>query len=154
MGEKSPCWVSSLVWDNASDKMTKLGKKAQCLELHRVLMGFIFVCKLIVSPLPWCHHSTAPSCWKLPSLLTSTTNMHILIITILHGLYSVNCRSPAAIFTFLVWKSPGEKRGGDGEGTLSFFWALSVITFLMVNLWYLILCTMNTLCGSPDLIWH
>lgn len=110
MGEKDPRWVSSLIWDNASDKMTKLGKKAHCLELHRVLMGFIFVCKLIVSPLSWCHHSTAPSCWKLPSLLTSTTNMYLLIITILNGLYRVNCRSPAAIFTFLVWKSPGEKK--------------------------------------------
>lgn len=130
------------------------GIKAQCLELRKVLMGFVFVCKLTVSLLSWCHHSTAPSCWKLPSLLTSATNTHVLIITILNGLYRVNRKSPAAIFMFLQWKSPREKRGGDWEGTLSFFWALSVITFLMVNLWYLILCTMNTLCGSPDLIWH
>lgn len=129
-------------------------KNPQCLELCWVLMGFIFVCELIVSPLSCCHHSTASSCWKLSSLLTSTTSIHILIITILNGLSRVNNRSTAAIFTFLQWKSPRKKRGGDGEGILSFFWALGLITFVMVNLWYLILRTMNTVCESPDSIWH
>lgn len=130
-------------------------KKPQCLELHRILMGFIFVCKLSVP----CQAAITP---QLPlaescSVLTTATNTHILIITILNVLYRVNHRSLAAIFTFLQWKSRREKKrsgGRDGEGTISCFWALNVITFLMLNLWYLILCTMNTLCGSPDLIWH
>lgn len=99
-------------------------KKPQCLELCWVLMGFIFVCELIVSPLSCCHHSTASSCWKLSSLLTSTTSIHVLIITILNGLSRVNDRSTAAIFTFLQRKSPRKKKRwgwgmGNGDGLLS-----------------------------------
>lgn len=108
MGEKP----TLAVWFEAmhQTRWHNWGKKAQCLELCWVLMGFIFVCELIVSPLSCCHHSTASSCWKLSSLSCSTTNMHVLIITVFNGLYRVNDRSTAAIFTFLQWKSPREKK--------------------------------------------